>query len=61
MVGVSPVKDQSGNSLRERDWLVTLPLSNNQQVLYLVFISPEPDYSQMHPAFEAMLRSLRLH
>jgi len=60
MVGVSPVKDQSGNPLRERDWLVTLPLSNSQQVLYLVFITPEPDYSQMHPVFEAMLRSLRL-
>ncbi len=60
LVGQSPVKDQSGNPLRERDWLVTLPLNDGQHVLYLVFISPEPDYTQMHGTFEAMLRSLRL-
>jgi hypothetical protein len=60
LVGVSPVKDQSGNPLRERDWLVTLPLKDGQHVLYLVFISPEPDYTQMHATFEAMLHSLRL-
>ncbi len=60
LVGVSPIKDRNGNSVRERDWLVTLPLRDGKRVLYVVFISPDPDYSQMHPAFEAMLRSLRL-
>ena len=60
LVGVSPVKDRNGNAVRERDWLVTLPLRDGKRVLYVVFISPDPDYSQMHPAFEAMLRSLRL-
>lgn len=60
LVGVSPLKDQNGNAVRERDWLVTLPLRDAKHVLYLVFISPDPDYSRMHPTFETMLRSLRL-
>ncbi|HYL91568.1 MAG TPA: M48 family metalloprotease [Alphaproteobacteria bacterium] len=54
MIGNSPIKPQ-----RERDWLVTLP-ERNGNVVYLVFVSPEGDFDQLHPVFETMLRSLRL-
>lgn len=61
LVGVSPVRDPNGNTIRERDWLVTLPMPNRSgNVLYLVFISPDKDFNQMHNAFENILRSLRL-
>ena len=59
LVGTSPIKDSSGKPLRERDWLITTPMRDGN-VLYLVFISPDRDYNQLRPAFENMLRSLRL-
>ena len=60
MVGASPIKDQQGKAERERDWLVTLPMSDRQHVLYAVFIAPDKDFGQMRPAFENMLRSLHV-
>ena len=60
MVGASPIKDQQGKAERERDWLVTLPMSDRQHVLYAVFIAPDRDFGQMRPAFENMLRTLRV-
>jgi Zn-dependent protease with chaperone function len=59
MIGVSPIQGSNGKNLREREWLVALPDQGNQ-ILYLVFIAPEPDYSQLQPTFERMLRSLHL-
>ena len=60
MVGTSPIKDQQGRAERERDWLITLPMSDRQHVLYAVFIAPDNDFGQMRPAFENMLRSLHV-
>lgn len=59
LVSSSPIKDSSGQPLKERDWLVTLPLKNGD-VLYTVFISTDKDYPQLQPGFETMLRSLKL-
>jgi hypothetical protein len=59
MVGVSPIAGSDGKPLRERDWLVVLPQGRNQLV-YLVFVSPDQDFPQLRPAFEQMLRSLRV-
>jgi predicted Zn-dependent protease len=56
MVGVSPIQGSNGKPQREREWLVALPDQGNQ-ILYLVFIAPEGDYSQLQPTFERMLRS----
>jgi hypothetical protein len=58
LVGVSPVRDAQGAAISERDWLVTLPRKDGS-LLYVVFISPDPDFSQLRTTFEQMLRSLR--
>ncbi len=58
LVGDSPVQGQNG-PVRERDWLVTLQGRDNS-VLYLVFISPDRDFGRVAPAFEQMLRSVRI-
>jgi beta-barrel assembly-enhancing protease len=59
LVGVSPVRDAQGSAVSERDWLVTLPRKDGS-LLYVVFISPDPDFSQLRTTFEQMLRSLRV-
>ena len=58
LIGNSPLQEH-GSPVRERDWLVTMPMRDSN-VLYMVFISPDRDYNQLRPAFESMLRSLRL-
>jgi Zn-dependent protease with chaperone function len=59
LTGKSPVTDKSGQQLRERDWVVTLPRQDGS-ILYLVFIAPDRDFSRLRPTFEQMLRSVRL-
>jgi len=59
LVGSSPIKDAQGATTRERDWLVTFPRRDGS-LLYVVFISPDRDYSRLRPTFEQMLRSLRM-
>jgi hypothetical protein len=59
LIGPSPLQDQSGRAVRERDWLVTFKRRDGS-LLYLVFISPDKDFSALRPAFEQMLRSLQL-
>jgi hypothetical protein len=59
LVTTSPLKDSGGQPLKERDWVVALPLKNGD-VLYSVFISTDRDYSKLQPGFENMLRSLKL-
>ena len=51
--------DQQGRAARERDWLVTVQ-RNDGTILYMVFICPDQDFSQLRPQFEQMLRSFRL-
>jgi hypothetical protein len=58
LIGSSPV-EQNGRPERERDWLVTLP-QRQGGLLYLVFISPENDFSRLRPTFEKMLDSLQV-
>lgn len=59
LIGVSPLQDQRGGKVRERDWLVTVK-RNDGNVIYLVFIAPDPDFGKLRPTFEEMLRSLRV-
>jgi hypothetical protein len=58
-VNVSPIRGADGGTQRERDWLVTLQRKDGS-LLYIIFISTEKDFDQMRPAFEKMLRSLKL-
>jgi len=60
LVNASPIKDSSGRTLRERDWLVTLPFGQDG-LLYVVFIAPEQDFDALRSsAFEPMLKSLHV-
>lgn len=56
--GDSPVR-RNGQALPERDWLVTVPRAQGG-LMYLVFVAPERDFSQLHPTYQRMLDSLRL-
>jgi Zn-dependent protease with chaperone function len=49
----------NGEPLPERDWLVTIPRSQGGLV-YLVFVSPERDFNQLHPTYQKMLESLQI-
>jgi Zn-dependent protease with chaperone function len=59
LIGNSPIKDAQGTALQERDWVVTV-LRRDGTVLYMVFISPDKEFGELRPAFEAMLRTLQL-
>jgi Zn-dependent protease with chaperone function len=59
LTGKSPITDKSGQQMRERDWLVTLPREDGS-VMYLLFISPDRDFSRLRPTFEHMLRTVHL-
>jgi Zn-dependent protease with chaperone function len=59
LMGKSPL-GTSSQPMQEHDWLVVLPYRQNS-VIYLVFISPERDFSRLRPTFEQMLRSFRLN
>jgi hypothetical protein len=58
LTGTSPIQ-QNGQSLPERDWLVTLPYQQNGLV-YLVFIAPQNDFNQLRPTYQHMLNSVQL-
>jgi Zn-dependent protease with chaperone function len=60
LLGTSPIAGANGQSLQERDWLVSLPGANGSLV-YMVFISPEKDFQRLRPTFEQMLRSFHLN
>jgi beta-barrel assembly-enhancing protease len=59
LIGQSPETGENGKSRRERDWLVAMARSDGT-LIYLVFAAPENDFEELRPAFEQMLKSLRL-
>jgi hypothetical protein len=59
LIGASPLQDQSGRALQERDWLVASQRRDGS-LLYLVFIAPEKDFGSFRTAFQQMLNSLTL-
>lgn len=58
LIGSSPIQE-NGKPVRERDWLVTTRRSDGS-LLYLVFISPDKEFGTLRPAFEQMLRTLKV-
>jgi len=58
LTGTSPLQE-SGNAPRERDWLVTVPRRQGG-LLYLVFIAPEKDFTELRSTFERMLDSVQV-
>jgi Zn-dependent protease with chaperone function len=59
LMGTSPLTDQQGRTARERDWLVTVQ-RNDGTILYMVFIAPDQDFSQLRPQFEHMVRTFKV-
>jgi hypothetical protein len=55
--GRSPLV-QSGTTLPEREWLVTIA-SQDGDLHYIVFVSPERDFAQMRPLFVSMMNNFR--
>jgi Zn-dependent protease with chaperone function len=49
----------NGQPLPERDWLVSLQRPQGG-LFYVVFVSPERDFNQLHPTYQKMLDSLQL-
>jgi beta-barrel assembly-enhancing protease len=54
----SPIQGSSG-AVAERDWLVTVQRPQGG-ILFLIFIAPDQQFQQFGPAYEQMLRTLRL-
>jgi hypothetical protein len=59
LIGDSPIQGSDGKPLKERDWLVAVPGAHGN-LLYIVFIAPDPDFNSLRPAYDKMVRSLRL-
>ena len=55
--GRSPLV-QNGTTLPERDWLVTIA-SQDGDLHYIVFVSPERDFVQLRPLFVSMMNTFR--
>lgn len=58
LTGNSPVQ-QNGQPLREQDWLVAVAGANNQLV-YVVFVTPQKDFGRLKSTYKRMLQSLQL-
>jgi hypothetical protein len=58
LTGNSPLV-QNGRAAPERDWLITVPNSQGG-LIYLVFISPQDDFSRLRSTFRKMLKSLQV-
>lgn len=58
LMGNSPIQ-KNGQPLREQDRLVTVAGPNNQLV-YLIFVAPQKDFSRLKSTYDRMLQSLQL-
>jgi Zn-dependent protease with chaperone function len=59
LIGASPMRDDNGKPLSERDWLVSVQRQDGTLV-YVVFIAPQNQFDQLRPTFEQMLRTLKV-
>lgn len=60
LAGISPVTE-NGRQLPEHDWLVVLPVGQQGQVVYLVFVAPERDFGRLRNTYSQMLRTFHLN
>jgi hypothetical protein len=58
LTGTSPIQ-HNGQAVPERDWLVTLP-GPKGELVYLVFVAPEQEFSQLRPTYQKMLESFQI-
>jgi len=59
--GNSPIS-RNGQPDRERDWLVTVPDSSQDNgFVYFIFVAPENDFNALRPTYQQMLRTAQLN
>ena len=54
----SPFPAANGQPQKERDWLVTVPQSQDTTVMF-VFVAPQSEFERFLPTFESILRSVK--
>ena len=59
LMGTSPIQGPNRQPLQEHDWLVSMQ-GPNGQLVYLIFIAPQGDFSRLRPTFEQMLRTFHM-
>jgi hypothetical protein len=59
MLGPSPLTTSDGQTVAERDTLVTVQRRDGS-VLFMIFIAPEPDMDVLSQTYSAMLRSFQV-
>jgi len=59
LIGVSPVTDNSGRPVKERDELVAVDHGDGL-VMYIVFVAPDRDFGRLQGAYEQMLQSFQM-
>lgn len=59
ILGPSPLSDQQGNAVTERNLLVAVQRQDGS-VLWLLFIAPEAHFNALTPTYQQMLSSLRI-
>jgi hypothetical protein len=55
---VSPFPAPTGQSQKERNWLITVP-QRDGFVIFMVFVAPQAQFDHFKPAYEAMLNSMQ--
>ena len=55
---VSPFASANGQPQRERDWLVTVPMTDGS-VIFMVFVAPHSEFDRFRSTYEAMLKSVQ--
>jgi predicted Zn-dependent protease len=59
LMGESPVNDANGQPLPERDVLVTAQRGDGN-VIWMLFIAPQPQFDALRPTFQQMINSLQM-
>ena len=59
LLGNSPIQKNS-QPLPEHDWLVAFPRPQGG-LLYVILISPERDYKELHSTYQKIVDSIQLH
>jgi len=54
----SPFPDANGQPQPERDWLVTVPQQDGS-LIFMIFVAPQAEFSQLQPTYEAMVKSVQ--
>ena len=55
----SPFPDSKGQTMPERDWLVTVP-TRDGSLIFMIYVAPQAAFDRLQPTYEAMVKSVQL-